>query len=161
MYQRDKDGYEQPVAFFSRKLTPTESRWSTPDQELLALVECLMHWRHYCEGSPHKVIIRSDHANLRYINKTLNHDNRRQYGMLVKTLIFNYEIQHIPGKKNPADALSRLPQHRTNKSHLAPRVRLNFAPEEDSRVTLLTLESLTITVTFLPQTLKRVYLEDL
>jgi len=32
-----------PVAFWSRKLTPTERNYNTYDQELLAIVKCFKH----------------------------------------------------------------------------------------------------------------------
>jgi hypothetical protein len=100
------------------------------------------------------VIIRSDHANLRWINNTSNPTNRRQYGLLLKTTKFNYIVKHVPGKKNPADALSRLPQHRVDESHLAPQLKLNLA--ETAPLTIQTLAATTI-----PETLRRRYLEDL
>jgi hypothetical protein len=40
----------QPLGFFSRKLTDTESRYSTFDRELLAAQTAIKHFRHFCEG---------------------------------------------------------------------------------------------------------------
>ena len=34
--------------------------------ELLAIAECLKHWRPYLAGSPHEIIVHTDHANLTY-----------------------------------------------------------------------------------------------
>ena len=34
------------VVFFSHKLTPTQQRYSAQEQELLAIVSALEHWRH-------------------------------------------------------------------------------------------------------------------
>jgi hypothetical protein len=38
------------LVFFSRKLTDTESRYSTFDHELLAAQQAIKHFRHFCEG---------------------------------------------------------------------------------------------------------------
>ena len=40
-----------PVAFYSCKCTPAECNYDIYDRELLAIVECMRHWRHYLEGS--------------------------------------------------------------------------------------------------------------
>jgi hypothetical protein len=40
----------RPLRFFSHKLTDTESRYSTFDQELLAAFTAIWHFRHFYEG---------------------------------------------------------------------------------------------------------------
>ncbi|KAL0350189.1 UNVERIFIED_CONTAM: Gag-Pol polyprotein [Sesamum radiatum] len=45
-----QDGH--PVAFESRKLKDAERRYSVHEKELLAVVHCLILWRHYLLGSP-------------------------------------------------------------------------------------------------------------
>ena len=47
----DNSGRWHPVAFFSRKMIPAETRYETHDGELLAIVEAFKTWRHYLEGS--------------------------------------------------------------------------------------------------------------
>ena len=59
------NGEKRPVAFWSRKLQPEETRYGTPDQELLTVVDALTHFRVYLEGVQHTVKIYSDHTNLR------------------------------------------------------------------------------------------------
>lgn len=41
--QADEQGRRHPVAYYSRKFTPEESRYGTPDQELLAMVYAMEH----------------------------------------------------------------------------------------------------------------------
>ena len=36
------------VAYYSKKLLDTETQYGTGEQELLAIVEAMHHWRHYC-----------------------------------------------------------------------------------------------------------------
>ena len=55
-------GAKQPLAFFSRKLLPTESRYSTFDRELLAVYTAI---RHLVEGS--SFTIQTDHLPLQGI----------------------------------------------------------------------------------------------
>ena len=45
----------QPVAFYNKKLTPTEARYHVTDKELLAIYQACMKWRLYLHG--HKYII--------------------------------------------------------------------------------------------------------
>jgi hypothetical protein len=46
--QQKSSSHWRPLGFFSRKLTDTESRYSTFDHELL--VAAIKHFRHFCEG---------------------------------------------------------------------------------------------------------------
>ena len=60
----DNLGRWHPVAFYSRKMIPAETRYETHDGELLAIVEAFKTWRHYLEGCKHKVLVLTDHNNL-------------------------------------------------------------------------------------------------
>jgi hypothetical protein len=51
------------VDFYSRKLIAAEYNYNTHDQELLAIVKSLSHWRHYLEGILFEVL--TDHHNLK------------------------------------------------------------------------------------------------
>lgn len=53
-----------PMAFFSRKLTSTEKKYSTYDRELLAIYFAIKHFRHHVEG--HDFIIFTDHRPLTF-----------------------------------------------------------------------------------------------
>ena len=52
-----------PVAYFSRKMIPTETRYKTYDGELLAIVEAFKTWRYYLEGCKHEVLVFTDYKN--------------------------------------------------------------------------------------------------
>jgi len=49
------DGILHPIAFWSQKCIPAECNYDIHDREMLAIVECFKHWRHYLEGSNHPV----------------------------------------------------------------------------------------------------------
>jgi hypothetical protein len=62
------------VAFFSRKMIFAEMNYETHDQELLIIVECFKHWKHYLKKNYHMMKVFIDHNNLKdFMNvKTLN-----------------------------------------------------------------------------------------
>ena len=62
-------------------------------------------WKHYFQG-PHPIVIQTDHAPLRHLpNQTSV--NSRVWRWLAVLQGYDVDIRHIPGKKNPADSLSR------------------------------------------------------
>ena len=95
----------QPVAFASRKLNNAEMRYSAYERELLGIVWALAQWKHYCQG-PHSVVIQTDHAPLRHLPNQAS-VNARVWKWINIMQGYNLEIRHIPGKRNPADTLSR------------------------------------------------------
>ena len=44
--QQEIDNHWHPIAFFSKKLTPAETRYSTFDRELLAIYLAVRHFQH-------------------------------------------------------------------------------------------------------------------
>ena len=93
------------MAFASRKLNSTEVRYSAYERELLGIVWAIGQWKHYFQG-PHPIIIQIDHAPLRHLPKQTSVNNR-VWRWLSILQGYNVEIRHSPGKKNPADSLSR------------------------------------------------------
>ena len=57
------------VAFWSRKMTPSESRYETHNQKLLVIVMMFKHWCHYLKGSYQIIEILTDHNNLQEFMK--------------------------------------------------------------------------------------------
>ena len=62
-------------------------------------------WRHYFQG-PFPIIIGTDHAPLRHLPSQTS-VNSRVGRWLAVLQGYTLDIRHIPGKKNPADSLSR------------------------------------------------------
>ncbi|RYC53832.1 hypothetical protein CHU98_g12376, partial [Xylaria longipes] len=108
--QRDPQGRWRPVSFYSRKFTEQESRYGTPDQEMLAIVECFKHWRHYLQGSKVPVEVLTDHSNLQAFMKT-SKLNGRQARWCIYLAPFDFTIRYRPGKRNRVDAASRRPDY--------------------------------------------------
>ncbi len=57
------DNFNQwhPIAFFSRKIIPAETRYKTHNRELLAIVKTFKSWRYNLEGCKHKVLVLTNH----------------------------------------------------------------------------------------------------
>ena len=97
----------QPLAFFSRKFSTAESRYSTFDRELLAVHTAIRHFRYFLEGREFTVY--TDHHPLTSaIRKISDPHSPRQQRHLAAIAEFTTNIQHVAGKSNfVADALSR------------------------------------------------------
>ena len=105
--QQQADGSLRPVAYWSRKLNGAETRYSATERELLALVEAVDEWRVYVEGSPHAILLRSDHRPLMWLN-TKPELSSRLFRWIERLDGHAFRIEHVAGKVNSvADALSR------------------------------------------------------
>ena len=104
-----------PVTYYSKKLLDTETQYGMGEQELLAIVEAMHHWRHYCRGARHPIVVLTDHANLVWFMTTPNL-TRRQLKWAEKLAEYDFNITYREGKKNPADGLSRRPDYKLPKA---------------------------------------------
>lgn len=103
-----QDGEWKPLAFFKRKLSPAEKKYSTYDRELLAIFATIKHFQYILEGS--NFCIKTDHKPLVYaFSQKPNHASPRQVRQLNYISQFSTHISHVPGKSNVvADLLSRV-----------------------------------------------------
>ena len=103
-------GQWHPVAYFSRKMIPAETRYETHDGELLAIVEAFKTWRHYLEGCKYKVLVLTNHNNLRWFMDTKSLSSR-QVRWAQELSRYHFRIDYCQGKANgAANALSQFPQ---------------------------------------------------
>jgi len=92
------------LAFYSRKLTDAQTRYTVIELELLAIVETLQEYRTILLG--HIIKIYTDHKNLTFAN--FNTDRVRRWRLIVEE--YGPEIVYLPGVHNiVADFLSRHP----------------------------------------------------
>ena len=98
----------KPIAFASKALTPTESRYANIERELLAVVFGLEKFHTYVYGKP--LIVYSDHKPLEnIIEKPLNMAPPRLQRMLLRIQPYDVEVKYRPGKDMIyADYLSRV-----------------------------------------------------
>lgn len=100
----------QPLDFFSKKLSPAESKYGAYDRELLAIYLAIKHFRHMVEARVFTVY--TDHKPLTYAFQKRNPEcSPRQFRHLDFIGQFSTDIRHISGDSNVvADALSRIEQ---------------------------------------------------
>jgi hypothetical protein len=111
LMQRQEDGKRHSVGFYSATLNDAERNYDIYDLELLAVVKFLENWQTYLAGSPHKVIVFTDHMNLQYWRDP-HKISRRVARQVLRLAEYDIELRHIPGKTNGhTDALSRLPNY--------------------------------------------------
>ena len=95
----------RPIAFFSRKLSTAQQKYSVTELELLSIVETLKGFRGMLWGQRIKVY--TDHQNLE--RNALGLTSNRVYRWRLLLEEYGPEIVHIPGIHNTvADAISRL-----------------------------------------------------
>jgi cleavage and polyadenylation specificity factor subunit 1 len=104
--QRDDNGkLKRPIAFFSKKMNDTQTRYTTTEQELLAIVEVLRAFRTMLLGR--EIVIYTDHKNLTF--ERFSSDRVFRWRQYVEE--FGPKLVYLPGENNVvADALSRLPR---------------------------------------------------
>ena len=96
-----------PIAYYSATFTATEWNYNIYEQELLAIMKALAHWRPYLEWTKVLFIIQTDHANLQYWKSPRNL-NRCMAQWHADLQEYDYQLEYIPGKTNTvADALSQ------------------------------------------------------
>ena len=96
--------YRHPVAFYSKKLTPADSRYHVTDRELMVVYLGCMKWKHYLHGNVCHFY--TDHEPLVYIF-VQPHLNACQAHWLERLAELNLEVHYVPGKNNiVADVLS-------------------------------------------------------
>jgi len=115
-----------PVNFYSRKCTVAEQNYNPYNRELLAIVETLKQWRHYLEGANHKVLIQCDHKNLEYF-ETSKVLSRRQASWAEILSSYDFIIEHLEGKKNPADGPSRRRDYEIGYEHMTAKLLATIA----------------------------------
>jgi hypothetical protein len=95
----------KPIAFYSRKLTPTQKRYTVGEREALSIVETLKEFKNILLGQD--ITVHTDHMNL--VNPTTHHESSRviRWRWLIEE--FGPKFEYVKGHKNVvADALSRM-----------------------------------------------------
>jgi hypothetical protein len=110
LFQQDECGKKLMIGAASRKLTETERNYDIWDREFMGFVFGLNHWKHLLAGTLLPVQVFVDHANLTYYR----HPQKipRRVARYINDLSeYNFDLKHIAGPTNRADALSRWPDY--------------------------------------------------
>ena len=109
LLQEDSSGIDHPVCYFSKKFSAAQGRYSTIENEALAMLWALQHFEAYVGSTPQPVLVFTDHNPLVFLNRMYN-NNQRLMRCALMAQNFNIEIRHKKGCDNAvADALSRVP----------------------------------------------------
>lgn len=106
--QQRKGGDWHPLAFFSKKLSPSQRKYSPYDRELLAIYEAIRYFRFMVEARTFFIL--TDHKPLTFAFSTSRENSSpRQFRYLDYISQFTTDIRFVSGKDNVvADALSRI-----------------------------------------------------
>lgn len=103
----EKTGIKQPIAYYSKKLTETQTKYPIYELELYALTENLRAFKYYVYGR--KIIVECDNRALSQI-KTLENPATRVTRQILKLQEYDIEFKLIRSKENIVpDILSRYP----------------------------------------------------
>lgn len=105
LFQRDDEGADRPIAFFSAKLRGAQLNYSVTEKECLAAVKAVERFRPYVELMPFTVI--TDHSSLQWLMSLKDLSGRlARWSLALQS--FDFTIEHREGKDNVvADMLSR------------------------------------------------------
>jgi hypothetical protein len=90
-------------------MNPAETRYHAGEQELLAVVKALEHWRHYLEGAVSLSVVTDHKPNITLATKPSSQLSRSQVRWLQFMTRFDFEWEWRKGVDNMADPLIRNP----------------------------------------------------
>jgi transposase InsO family protein len=101
----------RPIAFYSRKMTPTETNYGIHDKELLSIINGTDRWRAELRGLEEFTVI-TDHKNLEYFRQKRVLTERQVRWMEKLEALPPFTTIHRPGRLSTVpDALSRKDEH--------------------------------------------------
>ncbi len=139
--QKFINGQWCPLSFFSRALTPAETRYSTYDRELLPIYLSIRHFRYFLEGRDFHVL--TDHKPLTYaLASRPDRHSPRQVRHLDYISQFTSDLRHVQGSANTAaDALSRHSALHTDNTSVVDFRELALAQVNDPDLSQLRTDS--------------------
>ena len=100
---------QRPIAFYSYKMNAAERNYLTGEQELLAVVKSLQHWRYYLEGCVKLTVVTDHKPNTFLTTKPAAQLSRKQVNWQSILSRFDFEWEYRKGAYNIADPLTRHP----------------------------------------------------
>lgn len=125
-------GSDKPIAYASRTLNDSETKYSTIEKELLAIVWVTKYFRPYLYGRRFNII--TDHKPLQFL-MNVKEPNSRLTRWRLRLEEFDYKIIYQKGKSNSnADALSRI---EIQQNEIDPATCTESDNDDDSPLSLL------------------------
>lgn len=102
-----QDGERKTIAYYSKKLSSTQRRYSATERECLAVLLSIEHFKHFVEGTP--FIVQTDAMSLTFLQSmSIESKSPRIARWALKLAKYEIVLQYKKGSENiPADALSR------------------------------------------------------
>lgn len=102
-----QQGERKTIAYFSKKLSSTQRRYSATERECLAVLLSIEHFKHFVEGS--QFIVQTDAMSLTFLQTmSIESKSPRIARWALKLAKYDLLLQYKKGSENiPADALSR------------------------------------------------------
>ncbi|UYV69834.1 hypothetical protein LAZ67_7000922, partial [Cordylochernes scorpioides] len=124
--QQLNDTAWEPISFFSKKLSPAETKYSAFDRELLAAFLSVKHFSYFLDGKTFMLF--TDHKPLTYAFTSKSERSPRQERHLNYLSQFSMDIRYVKGSENiVADTLSRIEIETFD--HTKVNLDLNAFPE--------------------------------
>ncbi|KAG1332920.1 hypothetical protein G6F62_007014 [Rhizopus arrhizus] len=96
---------ERVISYNSRTLRAAEKNYATVHLEALAIVWGINKYRHYLLGR--RFILRTDNSALTFVLEP-SRPSPKLARWATTLMEYDYQVEHHPGARNPADSLSRL-----------------------------------------------------
>ena len=109
LLQDQTNGERKPIAYISRSLTPTERRYSQIEREALGCVWAVERLHNYLFGITFTLLTDNKPLSSMFDPQSSKVLPPRIQRLAWRLHQYNFHIQHVSGKDNTADSLSRLP----------------------------------------------------
>ena len=102
-----QNGERKCIAYYSKKLSSTQRKYSATERECLAVLLSIENFRHFVEG--HRFIVQTDAMSLTFLQTmSIESKSPRIARWALKLSKYDIDLQYKKGSENvPADALSR------------------------------------------------------
>lgn len=104
---QQQDGHPRVIAYFSKKLSSTQRKYSSVEKECLGVLLAIQHFRHFVEGTRFRVV--TDARSLLWLFTIgVESGNAKLLRWALKIQSYDIELEYRKGKNNIlADCLSR------------------------------------------------------
>ena len=127
------DGQRKVIEYFSKKLSPTQQRYSTIEKEAFAIVAAVKYFAPLIQLVPLKII--SDHKPiLSLLSKTPSNSRLFRWSNFLSSFAWGSPnlIEYVKGEQNAADYASRRPYHEATDFDPEPSVTTSYFMRHDS-----------------------------
>ena len=104
--QRDDQGVERNVAYYSKKLSPRERNFSVIEKECCGILNAVLHWHSWLYQR--RTLVRTDHAALTFLQTAARHNSRlARWHVILSNYDLDFEYRKGSLHAN-CDGLSRI-----------------------------------------------------